>query len=90
MALNESMVFAVFERKTPIFRYFALNYVTFSNMILGIFMIFSNIILGIFVAFSNIWLFETLALSLFVKISQKKKLFSQKHLKLFFFCLHLT
>ena len=41
-------------------------------MILGIFMIFSNIILGIFVAFSNIWLFETLALSLFVKISQKK------------------
>ena len=48
------MVFAVFERKTPIFRYFALNYVTFSNMILGIFMTFSNIILGIFGLFQHL------------------------------------
>ena len=84
MALNESMVFAVFERKTPIFRYFALNYVTFSNIILGIFMTFSNIILGIFVAFSNIWLFETLAQPLFVKISQKKAFFA-KTLEIVFF-----
>lgn len=75
MALNESMVFAFFERKMPIFRYFVLNYVAFSNMILGFFMTFFNIILGIFVAFSNIWLFETLALSLFEKILQKKGFF---------------